>query len=150
MTTIFFQGLEIASAKSPNSSKSSAVKQSPILVFVHGGAWVGGSGKLNRGRLSIDNHKCNPDSIYLIGHSAGAHLIGLWATKNQASASPGLQPFLSTAPMPLLHSENDELVNVEQSTSFVAQLEKQKRRVAFNRLKSGLHFNVAKSPDDPK
>lgn len=100
-----------------------AVKtKAPVLIYVHGGAWIGGSKEqykflarsltqqglcvvISEYRLApTDPHprqvqdlqwviqrmlkriarlkspKCDPQKIYLVGHSAGAHTVAFWAS----------------------------------------------------------------------
>ena len=233
-------GTQIQDFRNQSRSKSPAPARarSPILVFIHGGAWVGGSAAQyqplgealsRRGycvavleyRLSLQaphpapvadlsaaiealsnsslparslgpdrNLNCDVNSIFLVGHSAGAHMIGFWATNHRsaavkgfigiegiydlpalvkkwpkyrdqfvsqefgnenlwAQASPSQLSLQSKAPWLLLHSESDELVDIEQSISFMTHLKKEKCAVTLKRLSSGLHFEVIKSLEDP-
>ncbi len=94
-------------------------KPAPILIFVHGGAWIGGDRAQYKPmaqslvpsgvcvvaagyRLApavqhpapvedlnatieavskLKNPKCDSNRIFLVGHSAGAHMIASWNTQ---------------------------------------------------------------------
>ncbi len=133
--------------------------------------------------ISEKSSFCDSQRIFLIGHSAGAHMIAFWNSKYQIpevkgfiglagiydlSALSKLYPsydnwFLkkafgekdswklaspinsapkSKAPWLLLHSKDDELVNVEQSLDFQKHLKKEKVPVALVVLKNVSHFQV--------
>jgi kynurenine formamidase len=116
-------------AKSNELIFESAKKVSPILIFVHGGAWVSGSPEdyrplaenlskrgvcvvLAKYRLApafkhpsqieelneqveatskIKLKNCDRKNIFLMGHSAGAHMIAYWASQFN---SPSIQGFI--------------------------------------------------------
>ncbi|MCC2679274.1 MAG: alpha/beta-hydrolase [Pseudobdellovibrio sp.] len=99
----------------------------PVIIYVHGGAWISGSkeqysfvgeslskegfcvavagyslapknkhpvpvDELNKIIADVSKKKmkaCNVKQIYLVGHSAGAHMIAFWNTKYSSSAVKG-------------------------------------------------------------
>ena len=115
-------------------------KKSKVLIFVHGGAWIGGSksqyeqlGKklaaagfcaviadyrlapgarhpkpvadLNAIVKKIEStpsKKCDNSEIYLIGHSAGAHMIAFWAGENNDKQVKGFIGLEGIYDIPLL------------------------------------------------
>ena len=106
-----------------------STKKAPVLVFVHGGAWVSGdksdyktlAAELTSKKLcvavlqyslapqskhpipveqlqsalqkiiSTPEKNCDTQNIFLVGHSAGAHMIAFWATQHQ---TPEVQGFI--------------------------------------------------------
>ena len=130
-----------------------------------------------------DKPNCDLNNLYLVGHSAGAHLISFWAAQNDDSrvkgfvgisgiydlrnlakvwpgyidwfikpefgaeagwpaASPTLLKMKSTSPWVLIHSKNDELVDQNQTISFMKSLQKQKIQVEFSESEQETHFGI--------
>ncbi|MEK7356454.1 MAG: alpha/beta hydrolase [Bdellovibrionota bacterium] len=201
----------------------------PVVVFVHGGAWVSGNKSQYKilGEALASNKVCavivdytlapqakHPqpvnelekvigelakrkqgrcwwDRMYLVGHSAGAHMIAMWnATYENSSvkgfvglegiydvehlvkiwpgykdwfvvkafggdekkwkdASPRGLKMKSKAPWLVVHSDKDELVDVEQSFDLDKALRGQGLESKLVRLKTGTHFGVIDSLHEP-
>lgn len=189
------------------------------VFFVHGGAWLGGDKSeyaslaptfTSKGfRFIALNYRLAPDhkhpapvddldhalakyeNIYLIGHSAGAHMIAFWNTAHvnahvkgfiglegiydlpklvktwpaykdwfvskefgedaskYGADSPSTLTVKSKTPWLVIHSAKDELVDLAQSTDFVAHLKQQGVPVEFVRLTDQSHFDAATSLRDP-
>lgn len=120
------QTFDLYAAKNPPQTKSS--HPSPVIIFVHGGAWLTGDKSeyqdmalnftrhgvcfmainyqlapvsvhpqpvenLKKILAEIKNIKneptCDFEKLYLVGHSAGGHLIAFWATQNDDSRVKG-------------------------------------------------------------
>jgi kynurenine formamidase len=189
------------------------------VVFVHGGAWLGGD-KAEYASLAptftsqgfrfvslnyrlapkfkhpapvedLDRAIAKYDNVYLMGHSAGAHMIAFWnashasnrvkgfiglegiydvpkllkvwpsykdwfiaqefgtESSKYAAASPTLLPMKSKARWLVVHSEKDELVDLAQSSEFVAHLKKEGVPVEFVRLSKESHFEAVTSLSNP-
>ncbi len=213
--------MTMAALASPSSDVYEPVKKPALatVVFVHGGAWVGGDKSeyaslaptfTSQGyRFVAINYRLAPGSqhpspvedlnaslakyekIVMVGHSAGAHMIAFWNTAHTNShvlgfvgiegiydlaalvktwpsykdwfvakefgsaekwpaASPALLPVKSKAPWLVIHSTKDELVDLAQSTAFVAHLRKEGAPVDFVQLKTESHFETVSSLRDPK
>ena len=222
-------GSESVSASTPASTAT--VKPSsasaPVIVFVHGGAWVSrskatyrplGEALAKQGycvavvdyelapqakhpkqvdqveaaltELAKQKHvSCNMDRWYLVGHSAGAHMISFWDSKysNQrvkgfiglegiydipklverwpeykgefieaefgeaakwVAASPARLKMKSKAPWLIIQSEQDELVEMAQSTAFADHLKAEKIPVDLRVIKALSHFGAVDSLGD--
>lgn len=121
------QNFDLYAVQNPSQSKT--VKPSPVIIFVHGGAWLSGDKSeykemalnftdngvcfmainyqlapvsvhpqpienLKKVLVDLKNVKSEPtcdfENLYLVGHSAGAHLIAFWATQNDDPRVQGL------------------------------------------------------------
>lgn len=74
----------------------SQINSSPLLIFVHGGAWISGQAQEYQNLAevieksqSLKSKYCDVKSVFLMGHSAGAHMIAFWASQNQISFIKG-------------------------------------------------------------
>lgn len=190
----------------------------PVVIFVHGGAWVSGSASQYLGLKAAWNQagycpvmaeyklapkfkhpsqvaeletlirtlatqapaECDAGRIFLVGHSAGAHMIAFWNTHHSSksvkgfvglagiydlplllkkwpayeeqfvraefgsereTASPARLPVKSRTPWLLMHSTDDELVDVGQTANFQKHLQALSVPVQFILLK-GRHFGI--------
>ena len=191
------------------------------VVFIHGGAWQAGDKSdarsfaptftsngyrlisVNYPMSSVAKHpapvetlerllsQIPSDKLFLMGHSAGAHMIGFWNSEHTSprvygfigiegiydipnlvqhwptygnwfiaaefgtdkSRWPGASPtrlkMKSARPWLIVHSEKDELVDLAQSSDFVAHLTAAKIPVDFVRLHSDSHFGAVNNLGDP-
>lgn len=234
MLFVFFFGVT-AGAQTYDVYESTAKirpnEKLPVVIFVHGGAWVSGSKEQyaewakdlakNPVCVVVVGYSLAPKAVYpqpiedlqrvlqlvvprplgkcdwqnwlyLMGHSAGAHTIAQWNTKYSneavrgfiglegiydipavvkrwpdygtsfipqefgadkkkwAAASPqGLEP-QSTEPWLVVHSEKDELVEIEQSEEFAKFLRSQVIQTELFKLKSEKHFGVVEALRNPE
>lgn len=121
------QNFDLYAAQNP--AKNKTVNPSPVVIFVHGGAWLTGDKSdykdmalnftdngvcfmainyqlapvyvhpqpvenLKKILSDLKNTKneptCDFENLYLVGHSAGAHLIAFWAAQNDDPRVKGL------------------------------------------------------------
>ncbi len=136
--------------------------------------------------LNYQSKNCDMSRVFLMGHSAGAHMIAFWSTEHSltqikgfiglegiydlpnlaetwpsypeqflnsafgpqslwAKASPQRRAMKSHAPWLIIHSRQDELVDLKQSKDFKDHLLQQKINVKFSEVASYSHFEVVKN-----
>ena len=137
---IFFPFFQWAAAQSFDLYEPSANKKVPIIVYVHGGAWISGYKQQYAKRGS---HDC----LLQIWPSYKEAFINaeFGANADLTIASPTRIKIKSKAPWLTVHSAKDELVDLAQSTDFFKHLIAEGHTAEYAQIRFESHFGIIDS-----